>query len=355
MKNNFLFFFLLALAACNEKSSGQSGTVQKGYKDWYIGNFRCGVYIPPSYDPVKKYPLIINLHGKSDTVTRVLKGYNDPAVLADPCIVISPKCPLSETGDWGNSWTPGDPPMIKKTFEIIELLKKQYNLDEDRFYIYGTSMGAIGTFGLIQRYPHMFAAGWAVCGWGDPKIAPQLAGIPFLIFHGEKDDVVPVQGSRGVYNAVLKYGGKQIRYTEFKGVKHDAWNYVDESKIYPWLLKQRKGLAVNSAPGKVNGVSAKVNGSNIQLQWQNAGDNLKADDQAWYYKIYRNKDAIAEVDGNQLTYIDSLPNKNATHAYRVSVVNYHFKESELSAPVNISLQPRSDVPSDRKQVGSGSR
>jgi predicted peptidase len=74
-------------------------------------------------------------------------------------------------------------------------------------------------------------------------MAPQLARIPFWIFHGEKDDIVPVEGSRGIYRAVLAYGGKHIRYTEFKGVKHDAQNYVDNNQVYTWLLAKRKNAA----------------------------------------------------------------------------------------------------------------
>lgn len=119
-------------------------------------------------------------------------------------------------------------------------MKKQYSLDENRFYIYGISMGAIGTFGLVQKFPDLFAAGYAVCGWADTSMARQLSRIPFWLFHGEKDDIVPVEGSRGVYNAVLRHGGTQIHYTEFKGVKHEAWNYVNDKEVIAWMLAQRR-------------------------------------------------------------------------------------------------------------------
>jgi predicted peptidase len=225
----------------------QTKNVQVGYKDWFIGNFRSGVYVPASYQHLKQHPLVIYLHGKSDTVTRDNLWYHLPSQLNDPAIVLTPKCPLSETGEWGNSWSDGDPPMIVKTFQLIDSIKKYYAIDEDRIYIYGISMGAIGTFGLVKKHTYLFAAGYAICGWGDTSAAPQLARIPFWIFHGEDDDVVPVQGSRGIYNAVLKHGGKNIQYTEFKKVKHDAWNHVDNDAIIRWILKQRK-----------NGASAKA-------------------------------------------------------------------------------------------------
>jgi poly(3-hydroxybutyrate) depolymerase len=335
MKTNFILFSLIVLTGCNKNCSGQSTLPQNGYKDWHIGDFRCGVYVPPSYDPSKKYPLVIYLHGKGDTTTRNIGWYHEPAALADPSIVLTPKCPRSETGEWGNSWAAGDPPMIKKMFEMIALIKKQYNVDEDRFYIYGISMGAIGTFGLVQRYPEMFAGGYAVCGWGDPEIAPQLSKIPFWIFHGDQDDVVPVQGSRGVYNAVLAHGGKQIRYTEFKGVKHDAWAHLNDNKICTWLLAQRKG-AVHGSPDKVSGFRTKVNeNKKIFLEWDKPNTS-NPDNNLWYYKIYRNNILAGETDSEHLNYTDSLADEGITNEYKISVVNYYFKESVRSASVQIA-------------------
>lgn len=240
MKFIFFLFLLLAIMGCTEKCTGQPTSTRQGYKDWYIEEFRCGVFVPESYDSSKKYPLVIYLHGKGDTVTRDNQWYHLPAAMGDPCIVLSPKCPRSETGEWGNSWSAEIPPMIKRTFEMMDSIKKYYSINERRIYIYGISMGAIGTFGLVQKYPDLFAAGYAICGWADTSMAPQLSRIPFWLFHGEKDDVVPVEGSSRIYKAVLAYGGKQIHYTEFKAVKHDAWKYVDDKEVIAWMLAQRK-------------------------------------------------------------------------------------------------------------------
>jgi poly(3-hydroxybutyrate) depolymerase len=336
MRTHLFLLFLLILTSCHENCSGQIISthpgIQNGYKDWFIGDFRCGVYIPPSYDPARKYPLVVYLHGKSDTVTRNIGWYHEPAALADPAIVLSPKCPLSQTGEWGNSWTNEDPPMIKKTFEMIDRIRQQYRVDEDRLYIYGISMGAIGTFGLIQKYPDLFAGGYAVCGWGNPEMAPQLSKVPFWIFHGEDDDVVPVQGSRGIYKAVLTRGGKQIRYTEFKGVKHDAWNHLNDNQIIRWLLAQKKG-SVHRSPDQVAAFRGKANSDKgVVLEWNKpaTGSDL------WYFKVYRNNQVIAELNYDRVSYTDSLVDKHTAYAYQIAAVNYHFQESSLSPAVRIS-------------------
>jgi len=171
-----------------------------------------------------------------------------------------------------------------------------------------------------------------VCGWAAPQMAAQLSQVPFWIFHGEKDDVVPVEGSRGIYNAVVTNGGKQIRYTEFKGVKHDAWNYVNDDKTYRWLLAQKKGGSTLSTPEKITDVTGKTNGSNIVLEWKRPTSTQGL----WYFKIFRNSALIGEADNDQFTFTDSLATSPATYEYKVSGVNYHFKESEPSDGIKVT-------------------
>jgi pimeloyl-ACP methyl ester carboxylesterase len=341
MKTSLLLSWLICLMV-PQKSYSQSvssTTLQKGYKDWYIGDFRCGVYIPPSYDPSRKYPLVVYLHGKSDTITRNIGWYGQAAVLADPCIVLTPKCPLSETGEWGNSHSKEIPPMVEKMFEMISLVQKQYTLDENRFYIYGISMGAIGTFGIIQKFPDVFAAGYAICGWGTRDVAPSLSKIPFWIFHGDQDDVVPVEGSRQVYQAVLAYGGKKIRYTELKGVKHDAQNYLPEDQLYQWLLRQRKG-GVYGLPDNVGNVKAKVKDKHtIVLQWEKPLAQASSEKEVWYYKIYRDNRLVGEVDGKNFTFVDSLNQHQSRYVYKLSAVNYYFKESAVPTSLQVKAVP----------------
>ncbi len=331
----YLFLLLIVLPGCTQECPAQAVLLPKGYKNWYIGNFRCGVFVPPSYNPSKKYPLVVYLHGHTDTTSRNFGWYHEPSALADPAIVLTPKCPASEDGRWGDTSSKELSPMMKKTFEMMDVIKKKYNIDENRLYIHGTSMGAIGTFAVIQKYPNMFAGGYAICGWASPGMAPQLSQVPFWIFHGEKDDIVPVEGSRGIYHAVVANGGKQIRYTEFKDVKHNAWNYVNNNKVYAWLLAQRKG-AVHGLPDKLKNVRGKVDEfSYVFLEWEKPDHNLKPDNNSWYYKIYRNNNVIAEVDSDKLNYTDNLVNEHTDYEYKVSVVNYYFKESDLSEAVRV--------------------
>jgi hypothetical protein len=309
----------------------------RGYKNWYIGSFRCGLYVPENYSSSKAYPLIVYLHGHSDTTTWNLEWYNEPIITKDPCIVLTPKCPVEEIYGWGDSYDPRTSPMMSKTYEMMDMVKKAFNLDPDRYYVNGTSMGGYGTYGIIQKNPDMFAAAYALCGNGNIEMAPILANIPCWIFHGSADNVVPVQPDRDLYQAVLNIGGKQIRYTEYEGVGHNVWNYTpQETTLQTWFLAQRKG-SIHRAPNAVNGFSGNLSDENkVVLQWEIPAETTPpSDDNIWYCRIYRDGSVIKEVYNNQQSFTDSSVVINNTYEYRISAVNYYFKESGLSAPITV--------------------
>jgi len=124
---------------------------------------------------------------------------------------------------------------------LIEALCKEYPIDKGRIYLTGLSMGGYGTWDLISRRPELFAAAIPVCGGGDPAQAEKLAKLPIWAFHGDADPLVPVERPRDMIAAIKKAGGEP-KYTEYKGVGHDAWTptYRD-SKVLDWLFEQKKG------------------------------------------------------------------------------------------------------------------
>ena len=58
------------------------------------------------------------------------------------------------------------------------------------------------------------------------------------IFHGDADDVVSVDLSRKVVQALKDAGGKP-KYTEYAGVGHDSWTAAyRDSELIEWLFRQ---------------------------------------------------------------------------------------------------------------------
>ena len=333
-------FFFLSCKKENENPVIKQMSGVRGYQNWYIDNFRCGLFVPPSYDISKKYPLIIYLHGYTDTTTWNLQWYNEPIVSDNPCIVLTPKCPREEIYGWGDSFDPRTSPMMSKTYQMMDMVKKAFNLDKDRYYVFGTSMGGYGTYGVIQKNPGMFAAGYAECGAANIAIAPIIASLPFWIFHGSDDPVVPVQPDRDLYKAVLDYGGTQIRYTEYPGVAHNVWDYVGkETTLNSWLLAQRKG-SVHIRPDGISNFTVDLLPDNkVHLQWNlPSGSDIAPDNKVWYCRIYRNNVAITEVYNDKNSYIDITANGPADFEYKITAVNYYFKESVPSQSITITLE-----------------
>jgi len=71
-------------------------------------------------------------------------------------------------------------------------------------------------------------------------MAKRVAHLPIWIFHGDADPSVSVEESRRMF-AALKSLGANVQYTEFPGVKHEAWNPAYErADLFEWMLKQRR-------------------------------------------------------------------------------------------------------------------
>jgi predicted esterase len=321
---------VFAFQACEKSESDNVDKLSstRGLQNYYIDNFRCGVFVPQNYDPHKKYPLLVILHGYSDTTSWDRNWYHEPIVTEDPCIVLTPKCPITEQEGWGNSWLSEISPMMQKTFEMMSLAKKAFNLDTSRFYIGGTSMGAIGIYGVLEKKPGLFTAAYLECGAGDVKIAPLLTKTPLWIFHGDMDYTVPVYNDRMMYQSVLQNDGKCIRYTEYKGVGHNVWDYTkNETTLTSWLLAQKKGESYG-LPDTVNTFSVNRIGKMwVKIDWTSQIQADKKDKNIWYYKIYRNGSLLSEPDKTNYSFTDTTAESTTFWSYQISTVNYYFQES----------------------------
>lgn len=209
------------------------------YTQHHYQSLRYGWYIPSHVDSKKLYPLIVYLHGSTDTVSRDISWYQESVQKENPSFVLTPKCEESEQG-WGNTWNTGHTVATARTLALIDSLLKVYPIDRNRIYLYGISMGAFGVFSIIAKEKGKFAAAYAVCGGSDVQAAPHLLQTPLWIFHGEADDIVPVRYSRDVYREMIRLGGTKVKYTEYPGVKHNSWeNVLKEKELVGWLFSQR--------------------------------------------------------------------------------------------------------------------
>jgi predicted peptidase len=217
---------------------------------------------PINYDEAKKYPLVLFLHGSGE------RGNDNQAQLkwggalfldssnrvAFPAIVIFPQCPINESwarfsfngrkDSLGGFGFPTDQPPTTPQLLVMQLVKKmveENKVDEKRVYVGGLSFGGFGTYDLLWRMPHFFAAAFPICGAGNPdKPAEYAKNFPVWIFHGGSDPIVPVGNAHLMFNA-LQAAGANVKFSEYPGVGHDSWkNAFAEPGLLPWLFDQKK-------------------------------------------------------------------------------------------------------------------
>jgi predicted peptidase len=212
------------------------------------------LYVPPSYDANRRYPLILFLHGAGERgsdnraqVGNALRLAGPSVQHVRPAFVVAPQAPSNSQwvdtpwsqGSYMLASVPPSRPMVA-TLELITLLGQQYNLDPTRLLITGLSMGGFGTWDAIMRNPRQFAAALPICGGADPTRAPDLAPLPITTTHGTADAVVPIRGTREMVQALRAAGGKPT-FIEYQGVGHDVWSmtYADAA-IMRWFISQHR-------------------------------------------------------------------------------------------------------------------
>ena len=117
---------------------------------------------------------------------------------------------------------------------------REQEVDEQRIYLGGLSLGGFGTFALAAEYPGLFAAAFPICGGGEASLVerynPKTA---WWLFHGAKDNVVNPEFSRYFYKT-LKQKEFAVQYTEYPEAQHDSWTQAfKEWRLLPWLFAQR--------------------------------------------------------------------------------------------------------------------
>ena len=193
--------------------------------------------LPASFeeDADRKWPVLIFLHGAGQRGVDAseLATYEGVCLAnkfkPDTFLVIAPVCPVDI---W---WSP--PALDNLAKEIIA----GFSVDEDRLYLTGMSMGGYGSWEMATEYPDRFAAIVPLCGGGEPSRAKRFKDVPIWAFHGAKDDVVPVERSREMVEALRRVDGR-VRYTEYPDADHNCWTSAyTNPELYDWLLKQVRG------------------------------------------------------------------------------------------------------------------
>lgn len=210
----------------------KKGLFQKAYRSNYDSMLQpFSVFVPQNYEG-KKTPLIVALHGMfSDhwQIPRAMRLDKEPERM--PWLVVSPYG-RGSMGYWG--------PAERDVWDVLSIMQRNYNVDPDRIYITGLSMGGFGTFHMAMTQPDRFAAAAPICGAGHTELALNALWVPFYIFHGEKDNIVPFSCSTDMQQAIAEQG-YDVQLKSYPEAEHDSWTptYGGE-ELFKWFAGKKR-------------------------------------------------------------------------------------------------------------------
>jgi len=273
------------------------------------------ILLPANFDPHKKYPVIVYLHGGGEVGTdnerQLTAGRNsangglalvsiaDPNNQADyPCIFVAPQMPV-------NSWYNAASVLAIK--DLLALLKTQYPdaVDVDRICLTGLSSGGIGSWNIPpQIEPNPFSCIVPLTGFS--RYLDTTPKIPIWNFHAANDPVesikfgnprgmrVPGEHGSDVIVPHLRELGYSVIYTRYNTGGHNVWVAAYQNPLLlPWMFAQRRGQFAASTPGlTIEG--SKIEGSTITL-WGKTTEAAKFTRVGW--SVSSIQPSAAKADG----------------------------------------------------------
>jgi polyhydroxybutyrate depolymerase len=163
-------------------------TTSGGTERWY---FR---HVPPSYDPTKPMPVVLDLHGYAEGAAVHVK-MSDLGTYGDQqgFVTITP-----QGGGAVARWdTALDSPDLDFIGNLLEEVDDTLCVDTDRIFVTGLSNGAFLTSAVACRYADRIAAAAPVAGIRDIDGCDPSRPVPVVAFHGTADSFVSYNGGYG--------------------------------------------------------------------------------------------------------------------------------------------------------------
>jgi len=189
--------------------------------------------------------LVIYLHSRSGSGTDNKKQMTQESVINIENYIkdnnisayfLVPQCPVDYEWDSRGS-TSG---YYGKAKELLDNFLAEKDVDRNRIYICGTSMGAMGTWRMLREYPDFFAA--AIVGSGQPQFdLPWLyVYLPLYITAGTEERSYEALKD---FAEEIAISGGDARFEKLEGMTHGmACDNACNEKRLKWLFSQKKNI-----------------------------------------------------------------------------------------------------------------
>jgi predicted peptidase len=247
---NLAAVLLITLPASTQGQDIVDGFQARTYLGPKGANMPYRLFVPDEQARLRPLPLIVYLHGGggvgADNLLQITGGNTAGThswTTAEmqgrhAAFVLAPQLPVNNRWSAPDSDLPS--PYAALVLDLIGDLSKEFQIDADRIYLVGQSLGGQGTWDLVSKRPDLWAAAVPLCSDGNTERIRAARKVAIWAFHGAKDQAVPVSGSRDLV-AALRVVGSAIKYTEYPDVGHDVWTVAfAEPDLADWLFAQRR-------------------------------------------------------------------------------------------------------------------
>ncbi|HAY3551292.1 phospholipase [Elizabethkingia meningoseptica] len=207
--------------------------------------------LPQQMDTGKKYPLVITFHNSTrigtdnenqlEPLARI--WLRDTVYNKFGCFVIAPQFKERSSNYINNSngiLTSEPSKDVSALLELIRNIEQEYpNIDKNRIYLVGYSMGASTAQNLMSITPEKFAAMVSVAAVPDFSGLNKIKNKNIWLIHGAQDTENPYKGSEALFQNLKN--NKQLLFTTYTNLNHNNITIplLLDDTIPKWLFEKK--------------------------------------------------------------------------------------------------------------------
>jgi len=235
--------------SCSEEATRPS-TEKPGYYELEVAGLpntppvEYVVQLPPEYDPYRRYPAIVTLHGAGTTPSHQVDwwagswtrgGWRNGQATRYGYIVIAPGWASEHQKKYGYSW--------REHAAVLDCLRdacRRFAVDTDRVFLSGHSMGGDAAWDLGLAHPDLWAGVIPIVAESDKYCALYWENaklVPFYFVGGELDGTKMATNARDLDRYLKR--GYNVTVVEYRGRGHE--HFSDEIlRLFDWMGRYKR-------------------------------------------------------------------------------------------------------------------
>ncbi len=203
------------------------------------------VQLPPEYDPYRRYPTVVTLHGAGTTAEQQLQWWaGDSDDENNRQGQAMRRGFITIAVEWAKPQQPAYEYSGREHLAVLNSLRdacRHFSIDTDRVFLSGHSMGGDAAWDIALAHPDLWAGVIPIVALSDRYCAlytDNAQRLPIYAVGGEYDGDKTVKNARD-HDRYLKRSGFDCTVVEYLGRGHE--NFHEEiQRIFDWMGRKRR-------------------------------------------------------------------------------------------------------------------